>query len=382
MTDEPAVPIRILFVDDESRVLDGIRHSLRARRKVWHVIFAADGPSALKELERARFDVVISDMRMPGMDGAELLSRVRDLQAHAVRIVLSAHVDEATASRAAQVAHRFLSKPCQPGLLEATILRTLELRQLLTSDAVRTCVSGMGKLPSPPKTCLALQRALEQDAALATVAQIIEADVAMATKVLQLVNSSLFGVPRKMVNVAQAVGFLGLNTVRNLVLADSMFQSLGGSDAAFLEREQARSLLSARIARALLPDKKQAELACTAALLHDVGILAMQTRMGKEHREVREQARSAHQLLCDCERSRFGTSHAEVGAYLLGLWGLPFDVIDAVAAHHNDFAQFSELDVNSAVAVAVCQASWLLLPPNEAQLCATAIPPSCWRSSE
>ncbi|MFZ5889677.1 MAG: HDOD domain-containing protein [Myxococcota bacterium] len=365
---------RILFVDDEPRVLDGLRHSLRTRRKVWEMSFAPSGAAALEELAHAEYDVIVSDMRMPGMDGAELLSQVAVLQPQAARIVLSGHMDHSAASRAARVAHRFIAKPCEPGLIEATIARTLELRDMLKSPTIQRCISGMGTLPSPPEACLALNEALEQDASMDVVARIIQKDVAMASKVLQLVNSSFFGMSRKIASVTQAVSYLGLNTMRNLVLAHSMFQAFVGGDLAAFEREQTRSLVCARIARALLSDKKQAELASTAALLHDVGILALQARLPREHREAMARAKAEKLPLYSVERERFGTTHVEVGAYLLGLWALPLDVIDAVANHHASWDDIQILDVNTAVRVAVSHASWLLLPADDARLRADPIP--------
>lgn len=375
MPEDQARLTRVLFVDDEQRVLDGLRHGLRGRRKQWDMVFVASGSAALEHLATGPFDVVVSDMRMPRMDGAELLARVSNLHPQTVRIVLSGHMDEGAASRAAQVAHRFLAKPCDISLLDMTIARTLEMRHILAAPAIRACIGGMGTLPSPPKTCMALHRALEDDAPVKQVADIVETDVAMASKVLQLVNSSFFGVPRKLANVSQAVAYLGLNSLRNLVVAQSMFQSFEARDARRLERMQQRALLSARIARGLLPDKKQSELACTAALLHDVGILPFQARLADEYSLVRELAVSRRVCLEICEREFFATSHAEVGAYLLGLWGLPFEVIEAVAAHHSDLTDVSELDVNAAVAIAVSLASSLLLPPEEAPVYAAPLPP-------
>jgi HD-like signal output (HDOD) protein/ActR/RegA family two-component response regulator len=367
---------RILFVDDEPRVLDGLRRSLRAKRKQWDLVFAANGAAALEELGRGPFDIIVSDMRMPGMDGAEVLLRAATLQPEAARIVLSGQTEESAATRAATVAHRFLTKPCEPEVLEATITRTLELRALLGSEQLRQLVGGMAALPSLPSACVALNRALaKEDGSLADVCSIVEQDVAMSVKVLQLVNSAFFGVSRRITSVEHAVSYLGMNTIKNLVLAHSLFAEFGGN-LANAERQQAQSLLASRIVRLLLQDRQRAQVAATAALLHDAGSLALASRLPKEHKDIVETANKDAVPIHLVERERFGVSHAEVGAYLLALWGLPHDVIEAVAAHHAEWDSFGELDVSCAVRASIALAAELTganepaagadLPPDDA----------------
>jgi len=345
--------IRILFVDDEVRVLDGLRQSLRSKRKVWEVVCANSGALGLLELERGEFDVVISDMRMAGMDGAEFLSAVASRQPRAARIVLSGQMDEGSAARAAGAAHRFLAKPCDSGLLVETITRTLQLEQLLTSERMRECIGGMPALPSLPRVCMLLNRALtDKNSSLKQVTQIIEQDIGVAAKVLQLVNSSFFGMSRKSTSVAQAVSYLGANTLRNLVLANSLFAELGSGDVELMAREQNHSLLVGSVARQLLSSPEQAEIAVTAGLLHDAGKLALACRLPDEYAANVALASSKGIELHQVERERLGVTHAGVGAYLLGLWGLPNEVIDAVAAHHDPWENLQTLDASAAVRIA------------------------------
>jgi len=344
---------RILFVDDEPNILDGLRQSLRRKRKVWDMVFIESGARALEYLQRESVDIIVSDMRMPLMDGAELLKRVAQTRPETARIVLSGQMDEASAMRAACVAHRFLVKPCDSEVLEMSITKTLALRALLQSDAIKACVNGTATLPSLPQACLALNQTLMNDQApLGAVVGIIETDVAMASKVLQLVNSSFFGLTRPIASISQAVNYLGLKTIRYLAFAQAMFEEFRGTDLTYFEHEQSRLLLCARVARQLVADKKQAEAASTAALLHDIGILILGSRMPDEHRQNCALATSQKVPLHVAERQRLGTTHAEIGAYLLGLWGLPYDVIDAVARHHAPWQDVQELDVGAAIRLA------------------------------
>src|SRR5437868_15488296 len=97
---------RILFVDDESKILDGIRRMLHTARTRWDLQFAVGGEAGLKACEAAPFDVVISDMRMPGMDGATLLPHMRDRYPSTARIILSGYSEAALATLAPPWPHR------------------------------------------------------------------------------------------------------------------------------------------------------------------------------------------------------------------------------------------------------------------------------------
>ncbi|HEY2407483.1 MAG TPA: response regulator [Polyangiaceae bacterium] len=367
---------RILFVDDEARVLDGLKRSLRGKRQVWELVFATSGAAAIEELERGVFDVVVSDMRMPSMDGAELLHRVETLQPQAARIVLSGQMEESAATRAANVAHRFLTKPCEPSALENAIARTLDLRELLGSEQLRQCVGGMVTLPSLPTACLALNRVLaDKNGSIGQVCAIIEEDVGMAAKVLQLVNSAFFGASRRVTDVQQAVSYLGMNTIRNLVLSQSLFRAFGPSNLLDLEVEQKHALFAARIVKQLTNDSKFVQVATTAALLHDAGMLALASRLPEQlNTHIAEATRRCVPLHV-VEREQLGVTHAEVGAYLLGLWALPHDVLEAVATHHAAWSDEPVLDVSGVVRVAVALAAELTMSAEQLALhCAPLSP--------
>jgi HD-like signal output (HDOD) protein/CheY-like chemotaxis protein len=341
---------RLLFVDDEPRILQGLRQSLRSQRKVWEMEFVESGDAALQRLAGARFDVVVTDMRMPTMDGAELLSRVRTLQPDALRLVLSGQMDDRTAARAAASAHRFLAKPCETAALVAHLSRALELRDQLCSDELRACIGGMAGLPSLPSHCAELSSALRDESVnLKQVSRIVEGDVGMTVKVLQLVNSAFFGLPRQITSIEQAILQLGLGALHSLVIANALFEELTGGDVELLRDEEARSLLAARYARCFNLERRQADAAIASAMLHNVGRLALMSRMPEEYRANREHARAHATTLDQAEKARLGVTHAAIGAYLLGLWGLPFEVIQAVGSQNAAVDTFATLDAGAVV---------------------------------
>lgn len=331
----------ILFVDDEQRILDGLRRMFRPMRDEWNTVFATSGQAALDELAKAHFDVVVTDMRMPGMDGAQLLNEVRNRYPRVVRIVLSGQSDRETIMRSVGQAHQYLSKPCDPEELKRIVARALALRELLANESIRSFVAGLQSLPSVPSLYQALVSELESPkSSMESVAAIIRQDIGMTGKVLQLVNSAFFGLPRAITNPAQAISLLGLDAVKALVLGIHVFSSFQQHQGSPFKIETLwkHSLLTGRLAQSIAEyegaSRRVAELSFTAGLLHDVGVLVLALNGPESYRALLKSAGSPGAKLDEIERGTLGATHAEVGAYLLGLWGLGDDIVEAVAFHH------------------------------------------------
>jgi putative nucleotidyltransferase with HDIG domain len=330
---------RILFVDDEPGILDGLRRMLRSHRALWDMSFVCSGAEALAAMEAEPFDVLVTDMRMPGMSGAQLLEQVQQRHPGTVRIVLSGQADMESAMRSVSVSHQFLAKPCGAETLENVVDRACGLAQLLQDPKLQAILGGMSELPVLPRVYRALTSALaEPEVDVRRIGRIVEQDAGIASKVLQLVNSSFFGIRKEITDLQQATAYLGVNTIRDLVLTFEVFrqfETAGGVPGFSIEREQSHSLLTARIARRLASDKKSAEQAFLAGMLHDVGKLVMATRLDESLRKVLAAGAGLRRPFHAVEEQLLGVSHAELGAYLLGLWGMPYPVIEAVAHHHH-----------------------------------------------
>lgn len=333
----------ILFVDDEPMVLQGLQRMLRPHRAIWDMSFAASGAEALamlegNALEGKAFDAVVTDMRMPGMDGASLLEQVRDRYPAAIRIVLSGYFEKEAAMRALPVAHQFLAKPCDPGKLRDAIDRAVGFMGLLPDVALRRVVGAIGKLPTLPRTSALLVQALQDpDVQTDEIAAIVEQDVGITAKMLQLVNSAFFSLPNYVTSVRMAVNYLGLDTLKQLVLSVELFRTLQPSQAVAgfsLEHLQEHSQLAARIAAGLPAPEPVVAAGVVAAALHDTGKLVLAARLPHEFQLALQASRAQKLPLHVIERTQMGTTHAEIGAYLLGLWGLPDSVVDAVCRHH------------------------------------------------
>lgn len=328
---------RILFVDDEPRILEGLQNLLRKNRRKWEMSFAVGGAAALELLKTQSFDVLVSDMRMPGVDGAQLLRHAKDHHPKTVRIILSGHMDLKMALQAVPVAHQFLSKPCEALELENVVERACGVQELLNDDtgSLGQMIGRINQLPSAPKTYHALMQALAEDrAGTDDIARLLKQDMAICAKLLQVVNSAFFRLARRIANVEEAVRYLGFAMVRNLALTVEVFQSAEPLHGLSLEALQEHALRVAALAKRLCRDKAQAEDAFMAGLLHDIGYLILATEMPDRLEQALRQAAQEQIPPYQAEYQLLGVSHAEIGAYLLGLWGLPYPIIEAVANHH------------------------------------------------
>jgi len=368
---------RIMFVDDDEFLLDGLRDGLRAHRRAWAMTFVSSGEEALALLEIEPPDVLISDLRMPGMDGATLLELARDRCPAAIRIVLSGHADIKVVARAAGAAHRLIAKPCETSELVRVIERSCALQDLARRVELDGRPIGASSLPSVPRRYAQLTELLSSGSGgAADIARIVETDIGTAAKVLQLANSAYFGRRSPISNVCEAVAYLGLDTLRALVLHTEAVREfrvdppIPGFELETLQRHCTRV---ARVAAALAAQTGAgaSQSAFTAGLLHDVGLLILAAQDGDGLAQTiacaREQMRPIHLV----ERERHSVAHADIGAHLMALWGLPHVVTEAVAGHHGGEWLKLPFDVVSVVYVAN-----ILVEELEAELLPGAAPPS------
>ena len=311
--------MRILFVGDEASLPAEVTEYIRELGEDWQVQTVTDGNAAIAAAATVQLDAVIAAPALPDLTTATLLGQIRTLSPETIRIALieAEQSNRAPPARIIGVAHRFLPLPLSPEMLLEAVTSIEELQELLGNPILRASIGRIEKLPSPPHLYLSLMHALEQDdgSNAADLAKLVSADPAIAAKVLQLCNSAYFSNGRSMSDLRTAVTRLGIATLRDLVLASEVFsvQALSNAERNALQQ---RSLLASKLASKMLPSSSS-ELGATAALLADIGLLLPGIRNEREP--------------VDPNDDRPG--HAEAGAYLLGLWGLPMPIIEAVAFH-------------------------------------------------
>jgi HD-like signal output (HDOD) protein len=338
MSTPPPTPARVLFVDDEPSILAGLKRTLHPLRDEIYSDFANSGAQALAVLAKQPFDIVVTDLRMPAMDGPALLTELQRLHPHIIRLAFSGHADADTAMRAVPVAHQFIAKPCDAKTLRDVLLRVARLRNLLQERELQVLAAGLHQIPARPENYTALSaRLADPNAKSSEFVALISHDLALTANLLRIVNSAFFGLSRRVTSVESAIAYLGTATLRSLLLATAVTTALGprarewGYD---LTGNEAHSLLSANLATRFFSDKQKREDAFMAALLQNIGELLLVASAPKSALGAFAHAKANSVSLDIAERELKVVSHAQLGAYLLGAWGLPFAIVECIAHHH------------------------------------------------
>jgi HD-like signal output (HDOD) protein/ActR/RegA family two-component response regulator len=330
---------RILFVDDDELILRSVERVLRrpAVESGWELCFATDGEAALEEMNRAPIDIILCDAHMVKMSGATLLKRVQERDPSVVRILLSGHTGLDVLRTALPHAHQFLPKPCDGQLLKATLDSACGVRALLGRAEMRQLVGTSNELPSAPRTFIELSNALANpNTSARSVSDIIERDIAISARVLQLVSSAFYGLPRAVTSIGGAVAYLGVEVIKAIVLSvevSRMFPLTQSIPDFSVDALQQQGMRVSQFAKRILGHEPGGDVLIVAGLLQDTGQLVLASRAASRFGLALSTAGQRKQPLHEIELDLFGASHAEIGAYLLGLWGLPQRVVDTVASH-------------------------------------------------
>lgn len=333
--------IDILFVDDEPNILDGLRRTLRTMRHEWQMFFAVGGAEALNIISEKNIDVVVTDMKMPGMDGSQLLQKISGQYPHIVRIILSGYAEKETIMKSVGVAHQYLSKPCDSEMLRETVNRACALRNLLVDEKLRRLVSQLNSIPSLPALYQELVKELNQpDPQMRRISEIVQTDIGMTVKILQIVNSAFFGLRRSIADASEAVRFLGLDTVKALALGIGVFSQFESSSSNLLPEHFVPDLwrhsLEVALTAKSIARSENAPVsgdAFTAGLLHEIGKIILAVNLPEEFVILHELMEKEKIDYTEAEKRVFETTHANVGGYLVSLWGLPDHIVEAVAFH-------------------------------------------------
>lgn len=369
---------KILFVDDEPEVLESLQDSLRSHRRRWDMTFACGGQDALSELDNSSFDVIVSDVRMPDTDGVSVLRYAKEHHPKTIRIALTGYANDKNTIELTKLAQRFLTKPCTVEELDEAILRDSGLVEAFDNPIVQELAGSAGRLPadnSVQRTLL--EKMNEPEISVEELGDIVERDVALTAKVLQLANSSFFRRQSSIMSSHHAVSYLGLDTLRSLLLADQLFNGdkmAAAPDSFDFKALHNHSVLCSTIAKAISPTEDLGSAAMTAGLLHDIGkIIIVRERPVAAADLIVGQEPSCNWVDSQSERDILGCTHAEIGGYFLNLWGIPTRVVEAVTFHDAPQGIYSKaLDAVGIVHISNYLAHWAVegdqQPMNERKL--------------
>jgi HD-like signal output (HDOD) protein len=330
--------MRIMFIDDEPNVLSGLRRMLRGQRGEWDMVFANSGPEGLAVMSQQPVDVLVCDMRMPGMDGVQVLAEVREKFPTTARIILTGQTDRESVIAALGLTQRFLLKPCRPEDLIAAIEQVIEVRQAVTEAQIQAFLGSVHSLPRPPAVFDRIVAMASQPACEVTdLVDIIEHDIATATEVLKLVNSGVFCTPRPVDTLTGAVVLLGIDAVQALALASSALRSQVSTPDGFdldelARRSMATAAICRRIATAEGADRNAVSAAFLAGLLHNVGLLVQISAHPSGWEHILKQSPTDIWSQNEAEVAAFGCTATQASAYLLGLWGFADPIVHALLA--------------------------------------------------
>lgn len=331
---------RILFVNDEAAFLDEIRRMLIPMQSSWYMQFVSSGVEALEILATMPFDVVVADLHLPGISGTELLRLVRDRYPRIVQILLSESTDEDIITKTMRPSYQLLTKPCELDRLTLAINRSCAVRDLLANEQLKMLISQMSSLPTLPTLYTELVKELQSPtSSIKKIAEIVARDMGMTAKILQMANSAFFGLRRHISNPMDAVNLLGLDAVVAMTLTIQVFSRVktanipGFSPTTLWNHSLRVGLFAKRIAQIEQQTLEVVNDAFTAGLLHDAGKMVLASEQPQQYDQMLKLARAEGLSIKASERRVFGATHGEVGAYLLGLWGLSNAIIGAVAFH-------------------------------------------------
>ena len=364
--------MKILLVDDEPQILRGVSRIIGCEQDEWEVDTADSGKDALDLLQaESDFDVVISDMQMPGMNGAQLLGEIGKLYPNILRIVLSGQADRDSVLSAIKPMHQYLSKPCEGSKLIEVISRAYIFQETIRSAEVLDAIGRANGIPTFPDIINRINSELESETSTSkSVSRIVAEDPILSARVFQLANSSIFSMRNVVSSIEKAVSVIGVDMIKSLAMSqvvvdenkktENVLSTKSLFDHSFQVAVVAKSLASQ--SSLSLDDGNQI---FSAGLLHDVGKILLLNSFPEKYKTAMDTAKSRSIELADAEMEMFDATHQGVGGYMLSLWGLPANVIEAVASHHS-FAECAKIE--GSVASYVFAANWIVNDRSEDDL--------------
>lgn len=327
----------ILIVDDERQVISALRRMFMETD--YQVYAAFSGEEGLSVLNQHSIDLVMSDMRMPGMDGVAFLTKVKELHPRTIRLMLSGYSEEKAVFKALEqnVVRYYLFKPWNNDQLLGTIKALFKTEEALDNPELRLLANDVVQLPTIPQSYLHIMQLIRQEASLADIAKAIEEDQAIASKVLRLANSAYFGA--RTGDIHKASTYLGIKNLKHLISTTAVLEAMPGNKktAARLDMHWRHGALSHRLFIQLYQKhlkKEVPENVIPAALLHNLGIVFMLHAFGTAYVRLIDQVEEGGKELYVIEGEKYNTNHMEAGAYLLNWWNFSFPITEAALYHH------------------------------------------------
>ena len=328
----------VLFVDDERSILKSLER-LFFDSDI-DALFADSGAEGLKILGNQPIDIVVSDMKMPEMDGHQFLRQVKKSFPGTTRIILSGYASENELFESIIDGSNslYLLKPWKGEELKTTIEHIFAARDLYRNLSILEFANKLENLSMIPGIYNSVSNLIEQDADISAIANVIEGDPTVTASVLRVVNSAFYNI--KTASITQAITFLGLPVVKSIVLSCGLLQSVRIHFPPFNLQRLARhatrtnmlvSAIYAKVYGSAMPDS-----IATAGLLHNIGFVLFLHYFPEKYKLILQEYLNleGQELLPVLEKERIGVTHAELGGYLLDWWALPYSIVECALFHN------------------------------------------------
>ena len=325
---------KILIVDDEVQILKAL--SRMFLETDYEIFTAENGMEALKLIEASEIDMVISDMRMPILDGYQLLSIVKEKYPKIIRIILSGYAEEKPMFRALlhNVAKLYVFKPWNNTELLDNINKLFTDDIVLNSEDLVNSIKAFDCDCEMPENCKDLVKLIEEENMDALVSQ-LEAETVISSLLIQVGKSAVYGVMPN--TVKQAAHYIGLHNLKSFIHWACVISNTKQSDDISDQPELLwqHAYLTNRIFLFLYETffhKQPPEATMFAGLMHNIGLIVLSKNL-QSNGTLRKGALTVDDYAkLDLEEYEF--NHQEIGGYLLDMWDIPFPMYEVAIYHH------------------------------------------------
>ncbi|HOP49334.1 MAG TPA: HDOD domain-containing protein [Ignavibacteriales bacterium] len=329
--------LKLLIVDDEQPILSALKSLLRKEN---YDIYTVDNPKeAIKLLFTDKFDIVISDMRMPEINGIALLEKAADFNPNSYRIILSGYEDRniVFGAIASGYAHAYMMKPWEDQFLKDVLSRSAKIVENVVKVDNKILLSKLNSLPTESKFSEYISNIInDEDISIDKLSEMIVKSPAILSKLLHLSNSVYIGSIGRITTAKEAIHFLGINYVVTLLnsfeFINSFYNTLPPIIKFFLDSWLEISSKRAKIVEMIIQSnesstKNERDLSVIVAMFWDLAILIEACLFPDHFIKILD---NNYKVTRENALKKFGDNFYFLGTLLLEIWNFPYIIIEHI----------------------------------------------------
>lgn len=324
----------ILLVDDEQNILNALRRLFYSSDM--KLLTASSGLDALGILENNHVDMILSDYKMPQMNGVELLTEVKNKYPHVFRAILSGYIETDTIINAigSGIAMVYFKKPWSDYSLTEKVEHVFNTLEFLKNDQLLEVVNRIKKLPSIPETYIKIESAISEGKSIDNICDIIKEDISLAAKILQIGNSVLYGA-KEYSNLKQAVTMMGLEAAKSIILMFKLTEENENINKEELSRIFTNGLILNRCIEHyffMQDDNIFRKIICTSGLLSCIGKVILLSYFPDRYNATVKHAleNKISFTESEIELGYADVSNLMIASHFLDLYNMPYDIVSTI----------------------------------------------------